>query len=139
VGTIAPETYAIIAAPMVRLLWVCFAGAIGTGVRYVVWLAAGRVLGITFPWGTLIVNVVGCFFMSIVAYAGAKAVISPDLRITLATGFLGGLTTYSAFNWDTLSLVQNGPAAVGLVNLAVTLVSCMIAGIGGLAVARAFF
>jgi CrcB protein len=124
---------------MPRFLWVCLAGAVGTGARYLVWLWAGRVFGIAFPWGTLIVNVVGCFFMSMVAYAGAKALISPDLRITLATGFLGGLTTYSSFNWDTLSLVQNGPAGAGLANLAATLVGCMLAGIAGLALARAVF
>jgi CrcB protein len=108
----------------------------GTGVRYLVWLLAGRLFGTQFPWGTLIVNVVGCFLMSIVAYAGAKAVLSPDLRLTLATGFLGGLTTYSAFNWDTLALVQSGPG-LGLVNLAVTLVGCLASGALGLALAHA--
>lgn len=122
---------------MTRLLWVFLAGGVGSGVRYLVWLLAGRLLGTTFPWGTLVVNVVGCFLMSIVAYAGAKAVIAPDLRLALATGFLGGLTTYSSFNWDTLSLMQNGPAAAGLVNLGVTVVGCMAAGMAGLAVARA--
>jgi CrcB protein len=121
---------------MARFLWVCLAGAMGTGVRYLVWLLAGRLFGTQFPWGTLIVNVVGCFLMSIVAYAGAKAVLSPDLRLTLATGFLGGLTTYSAFNWDTLALVQSGPG-LGLVNLAVTLVGCLASGALGLALAHA--
>jgi CrcB protein len=101
-----------------------------------VWLLAGRLLGTEFPWGTLIVNVVGCFLMSIVAYAGAKAVLSPDLRLTLATGFLGGLTTYSAFNWDTLALVQSGPW-LGLVNLVATLVGCLASGALGLALAHA--
>jgi CrcB protein len=108
----------------------------GTGVRYLVWLLAGRLLGTEFPWGTLIVNVIGCFLMSIVAYAGAKAVLSPDLRLTLATGFLGGLTTYSAFNWDTLALVQSGPG-LGLINLAATLVGCLASGALGLALAHA--
>jgi CrcB protein len=94
-------------------------------------------LGTSFPWGTLAVNVVGCFFMSVVAYAGARLVISPDARLTLATGFLGGLTTYSAFNWETLVLVRDGAWVVGLCNLGVTLVGCMIAGMLGLALARA--
>jgi CrcB protein len=101
-----------------------------------VWVAAGRALGTAFPWGTLIVNVVGCFLMSIVAYAGAKAVLSPDVRLILATGFLGGLTTYSAFNWDTLALVQSTPAT-GLVNLGATLFGCLASGALGLALAHA--
>jgi fluoride exporter len=121
---------------MARFLWVCLAGAIGTGARYLVGIFAARALGAGFPWGTLIVNVVGCFFMSIVAYAGAKAALSPDLRVVLATGFLGGLTTYSAFNWDTILLVQNGPG-LGLVNLAVTLFGCLASGALGLALAHA--
>jgi CrcB protein len=124
-------------ATMTRFLWVCVAGGVGTGARYLVWLAAGRLLGSTFPWGTLIVNVAGCFLMSIVAYAAAKSAITPELRLTLATGFLGGLTTYSSFNWDTMSLVQNGPASLGVINLGATLVGCFAAGAAGLAVARA--
>lgn len=124
---------------MARFLWVCLAGATGTGVRYLVALFAARVLGITFPWGTLMVNVVGCFLMSIVAYAGAKMVISPDLRLTLATGFMGGLTTYSAFNWETLVLVKDRTLAMGLLNVGATLGGCMAAGLLGFVLARALF
>lgn len=122
---------------MTRLLWVCFAGAIGTGIRYLVGLAAGRLLGTAFPWGTMAVNVSGCFLMSIVAYAGARLVISPDTRLVLATGFMGGLTTYSAFNWETLALVRGGAWGLGLINAGATLAGCMAAGMVGLALARA--
>jgi CrcB protein len=123
---------------MTRLLWVCIAGALGTGLRYLSGLAAARLFGTTFPWGTLIVNVVGCFLMSIVAYAGAKLLISPGMRLALATGFMGGLTTYSAFNWETLSYVQDRAWGMGLANLGATLFGCMAAGVLGLVVARAW-
>jgi CrcB protein len=122
---------------MARFFWVCLAGAVGTGVRYLVGLAAGRAFGAGFPWATLAVNLVGCFLMSVVASAGAKLVISPEMRLTLATGFLGGLTTYSAFNWETLAFVNHGAWAMGLTNVAVTLVGCATAGALGLALARA--
>jgi CrcB protein len=122
---------------MGRFLWVCLAGAVGTGVRYLVGILAPRALGTAFPWATLIVNVVGCFLMSMVAYAGAKLVISPVLRLTLATGFMGGLTTYSAFNWETLAYLQGGAYAVGLLNVGATLACCMASGALGLALARA--
>jgi CrcB protein len=131
--------YRIIATSMSRLLWVCLAGAIGTGVRYLVGLASGRAFGAPFPWGTLIVNVVGCFLMSVAAYAGAKLVISPTTRLTLTTGFMGGLTTYSAFNWETLAMVREDAWGVGLLNVGVMVVGCMAAGVLGLAVARALF
>jgi fluoride exporter len=124
---------------MLRLLWVCLAGAMGTAVRYLVGLAAGRLLGAAFPWGTLAVNLVGSFLMSIVAYAGARLVISPGARVILATGFMGGLTTYSAFNWETLALVRDGAWTTGLLSVGATLVGCMGAGVLGLALARAMF
>ena len=122
---------------MTRFLWVCLAGAAGTGLRYLVGVAAGRAFGLAFPWGTLAVNVVGCFLMSIVAYAGGKLVITPEVRLTLATGFLGGLTTYSAFNWETLAFVRAGTWAMALVHTGVTLFGCLGAGVAGLALAKA--
>ena len=122
---------------MTRLFWVCLAGGVGTGVRYGVAQLAVRWLGVGWPWGTFFVNVVGCFLMSIVAYAGLRAAISDDLRLTLATGFLGGLTTYSAFNWETLVLVHGRGLGAGLANLGGTLGACAIAGVLGLVVARA--
>jgi CrcB protein len=128
--------YGVSVTSMSRLLWVCLAGALGTGIRYLVGLAAERAFGAAFPWGTLLVNLVGCFLMSVVAYAGARLVISPSTRLTLATGFLGGLTTYSAFNWETLARVREGNWGAGLLNVGVTLVGCMTAGVLGLAVAR---
>jgi CrcB protein len=127
----------VIAPPMARFLWVCFAGAIGTGLRYIVGLAARRVLGSAFPWGTLAVNVIGCFLFSVVAYAGAKRLISPGTWVTLATGFLGGLTTYSAFNGETLAFAREGAWAMGLFNALGTFAGCVAAGLLGLALARA--
>ena len=122
---------------MALLLKVCLAGAIGTGIRYLVGLAAIRLFGATFPWGTLAVNVVGCFFMSIVAYAAARLVISSDARLVLGAGFMGGLTTYSAFNWETIAFLRDGAWGTGLVNVAVMLAACLAAGMLGLALARA--
>jgi CrcB protein len=111
----------------------------GTGLRYLVNVAASRACGTGFPWGTLTVNLVGCFLMSFVAYAAAREVISPGLRLALATGFLGGLTTYSSFNWETLAFARDGVWGLALANTSVTLVACMTAGVLGLVAARAAF
>jgi CrcB protein len=119
------------------LLRICLAGAIGTGVRYLVGRAAIRWLGVTFPWGTLAVNLVGCFLMSVVAYASFRIVISPDTRLVLGVGFMGGLTTYSAFNWETIALVRGGEWGIGLLNVGMTVGGCLVAGLLGLALARA--
>jgi CrcB protein len=121
---------------MGRALLIAFAGALGTLARYGVGLWAGKALGTSFPYGTLIVNVVGCFLIAMVAeVAISTALLSPTLRLTLTTGFIGGLTTYSSFNLETTNLLRGRAWALGLGNVGVTLVACFVAGLFGLAVA----
>jgi fluoride exporter len=122
---------------MTRVLLIGLAGALGTLARYGVGLWARNALGTTFPYGTLIVNVVGCFLIALVSQlALSTTVISPTMRLTLTTGFMGGLTTYSSFNYETTSLLRERGLAMGLANVGATLVGCFVAGILGLAVAR---
>jgi fluoride exporter len=122
---------------MERFLWICFAGALGTGTRYLIGLWAGQRLGTTFPWGTLIVNLSGCFLISFIMYLGLNlANVSATLRLALTTGFLGGLTTYSSFNYETTKLMNDGAPSMALVNLGVTLVGCFASGVLGLFLAR---
>lgn len=125
---------------MTRFLWVCLGGAAGTGVRYLVALGAARFLGATaVPYGTLAVNVVGCFLMSVVmTLATGVASFSPTLRFALATGFLGGLTTYSSFNFETTRLLQDRALGTGLLYFALTVGLCFAAGLLGFAVAERF-
>lgn len=122
---------------MDRFLWICFAGAFGTGARYLVGLWAGKALGTTFPFGTLIVNVVGCFLIAFVMQISlSTTLLSPTARLTLTTGFMGGLTTYSSFNFESTRLLQEGAWGTGLLNVGVTLSVCFVAGLLGLLVAR---
>ena len=94
---------------MQRFLLVCLAGAVGTGVRYLVGLGAARALGAAFPWGTLVVNLVGCFLMAAVAHVALTRSGFPETwRLVLTTGFMGGLTTYSAFNFEATRYFQTG-------------------------------
>jgi CrcB protein len=121
---------------MTRLLLVGFAGALGTIARYLIGLWARGALGIGFPYGTLIVNVVGCFLIALVSQlALSTTAISPTLRLTLTTGFMGGLTTYSSFNYETTGLLRERAWALGLANVGVTIGACFAAGILGLLVA----
>ena len=83
---------------MERFLWICFAGALGTGTRYLIGIWAGQKLGTAFPYGTFIVNLTGCFLIAAVIQAALNmASFPPTLRLALTTGFMGGLTTYSSF------------------------------------------
>jgi CrcB protein len=126
---------------MTRLvLWVGLAGALGTVTRYLVGQWAGRFLGAGFPYGTLIVNIVGCFLIAAIAHISfATTLISPTLRITLMTGFMGGLTTYSSFNLETTQFIQNRGWYTASVNVGATTVGCFVAGLLGFAVARRVF
>jgi len=92
---------------MERFFWICFAGAAGTGTRYLVGLWAGERFGSSFPYRTLLVNVVGCFLIALVMHWALNvAAFSPNLRFGLTTGFLGGLTTYSGGALVTMERVR---------------------------------
>jgi len=122
-----------------RFLIVCGAGAAGCGARYLISLWAAKRIGIAFPYGTLIVNIVGSFAIAFVLELSTRvANFPPNVRLALTTGFLGGLTTYSSFNYETTALVTSGHAARGLLNIGITLVGCLVAGFLGLLLARRF-
>ncbi len=125
---------------MIQVLLIGLAGAIGTLVRYGVGLWAARALGTGFPYATLIVNVGGCFFITLVAHTAlVTTLISPTMRLTLMTGFLGGLTTYSSFDFESTNLIRQGSWWLAGVNVAVTLVLCFGAGLAGLGLAKRLF
>jgi CrcB protein len=113
------------------------AGALGTGTRYLVGVWAVERWGAEFPVGTLLVNVAGCFLIAVVMQASLSlSSFPPNLRLALTTGFLGGLTTYSSFNYETTRLLQQGARNAALLNVWLTLVSCFAAGLFGLWLTR---
>lgn len=122
---------------MQRFIWICLAGAAGTAVRYGVQTWAVRSIGASFPYGTLLVNLAGSFLICLLMELAAQsAVITPTLRLVLATGFLGGLTTYSAFNYDTVRFLDEKSFLLAFANVLVTLVGCGVLGFLGFYVAR---
>lgn len=89
------------------VLWVALGGAIGSAARYGVNVWSGRMLGSEFPWHTFLVNVAGCFVMGLlVALMGLKLNVGTETRAFLATGILGGFTTFSAYSLDFAMLVE---------------------------------
>ena len=122
---------------MNRLLLVCLGGALGSGARYLVSTWAAQAWGTGFPRGTLIVNVSGSFVLAVIqAVALSTETISPELRLFLGAGIMGGYTTYSSFNYETLALVEQGALGLAAANLALTVVACLSAGLAGLALVR---
>ena len=122
---------------MARFLFICLGGAIGTGCRYLVSTWAAGALGADFPRGTFLVNVTGSFLIAVILELSlTTGAISQDVRLFLATGMMGGYTTYSSFNYETLRLAQGGALGLAALNLAITVAGCFAAGIAGLAAAR---
>ena len=121
---------------MQRFLWICLAGAIGSGARYLVGLWTVGRLGAAFPYGTLIVNVGGCFVMGALMHVALSQGWPVTLRAALTVGFLGGFTTYSSFNYETTRLLESGAARAASLNVLVTLLGGFAAGWLGLLLAR---
>ena len=125
---------------MSRFMWICLGGAVGTGARYILAGWAVTLLGAAFPFGTLLINILGSFAISLVMHLALSAkLIAPTLRLTLTTGLLGGFTTYSTFNYETIRLVQTGAWKLAIGNVAITLVTCFTAGLAGIALGRSLF
>lgn len=121
---------------MQRFLWICLAGAAGTGARYLIALWAAQRFGSAFPYGTLVVNLLGCFALAALMHAALTLGWPATARAAITIGFLGGLTTYSSFNYETMRLFEEGAPATATVNLAVTLLGGLLAGWLGLVTAR---
>lgn len=121
---------------MARFLWICLGGAIGTGARYLLSGWALRIAGSGFPYGTLAVNAIGSFLLGLLMEVALATDFPPTLRLALTTGIMGGFTTYSTFNYETLQLFQEEAWLLGFANLGLTVVACLAAGVLGLAAGR---
>ena len=123
---------------MGMIISIALGGAIGSLGRYFLSSQITHVLGSGFPWGILIVNVLGCFTMGVIAELGALTWnLSPEMRSFLTTGFLGGFTTFSAFALDTALLTERGDLTNSMLYVAGSVGGSVAALFAGLAVVRA--
>jgi fluoride exporter len=117
-----------------------FLGAgIGGAMRHGVNIAAARVLGTGFPWGTLAVNVVGGFAMGVLAgWLALKAgeTWAQSVRLFVATGILGGFTTFSAFSLDAVLLWERGQTAAVVAYVLASVALSVVALVAGLWIVR---
>src|SRR5437773_5238343 len=122
---------------MQRALLISLGGALGTLLRYLTAMAAARWLAADFPYSTLIVNLTGSFLIGVVQVLGAEALMIPnDARLFLTTGVMGGLTTYSAFSYETVRLFESGAWTEASINVVLMTVACVILCFTGMLVGR---
>jgi fluoride exporter len=123
---------------MVKLLLIGFAGFIGTLGRY--WLSGivARRYGETFPLGTLVVNLVGCFLVGLMFYVmQERYLVNQNVRTIILIGLLGGFTTFSSLGLQTFTLLQDNEIALAVLNMVASNVLGLLLVWAGYTLARA--
>jgi CrcB protein len=124
---------------MTQLLLIFVGGGFGALSRYGVGVLALRIIGPGYPFGTLVANVIGCLGMGLLIGSLAKHDGYVVLRPLLATGFLGGFTTFSAFSLEAFSLWERGPGWVAFAYISTSVILSLAAVFAGLVFARNFW
>jgi fluoride exporter len=122
-----------------RILLIAIFGAIGTLARYgLQGLVQVRTAG-TFPYGTLLINLSGCFLLGLIGqFTLNRMVISPDWRIGIAVGFFGGYTTFSSFGWETAKMLEDGEWLPATLYVAASVVAGLLLSVVGIRLANRF-
>ena len=114
-------TETLVNTTMQKTIFIGLAGLVGTLLRY--WLSGvvARQYGETFPLGTIVVNLVGCFLAGLVFYmTEERLLVNPVLRTAILIGLLGGFTTFSSYGLQTFTLLRDGELGLATLNLAVS-------------------
>ena len=122
-----------------KIVLIALLGAVGTLARYgLQGLIQVRAAG-TFPYGTLVVNLTGCFFLGLIAqFTMNRLVISPDWRIAIAVGFFGAYTTFASFGWETAKMIEDGEWARASAYVGVSVVAGLLLSVVGIRLANKF-
>ncbi len=115
-------------------LLVAIGGAVGSVARAWVGVTAVRLVGSSFPWGTMLINIVGSLVIGVVAATAlspTRTIVTQEVRIFLMVGFCGGFTTFSSFSLQTFELLREGRAGAALANVALSVVLCLVATTAG--------
>jgi CrcB protein len=115
---------------MAAYLWIAFGSALGGVARHWCSVVAGQLLGLTFPWGTLFVNVLGSFIIGLfftLTGPDGRLDASADAKLFVMVGLCGGYTTFSAFSLQTLGLIQDEKWLLALGNIVASVVLCLLA------------
>jgi fluoride exporter len=124
---------------MLRLTLIAIFGAVGTLARYGLQGLVQFRTGSAFPYGTLIVNLTGCFFLGLIGqFTLNRLVISPDWRVAIAVGFFGGYTTFSSFGWETAKMLEDGEWLRATTYVAASVVAGLLLSVAGIRLANRF-
>jgi CrcB protein len=122
-----------------KLILIGIGGFLGAISRYLASSYTYKIMGANFPYGTFLVNIIGCFLIGIIIpLSEERYLISPDTRSFIAIGFLGAFTTFSTFSFETLALFRDGEFWLGGWNIVLSLISCLLATWVGYLISKLF-
>jgi len=122
---------------MTQLLAIAAGGSVGAVMRFIVSTGIYSWLGRGFPYGTLVVNVIGSLLMGLLYELFLQRLsVSPEVRAVLLVGFLGAFTTFSTFSIETINLIEQGYLVKAIVNVLASVILCVLAAWVGLQIAR---
>ena len=111
-------------------IWIAAGSALGGAFRYWCSGVAARLLGETFPWGTLLINILGSFVIGVfftLTGPDGRLLVSPNIRQFVMVGLCGGYTTFSSFSLQTLNLIRDGEILYAGANIVASVLLCMLA------------
>ncbi|WP_192821625.1 fluoride efflux transporter CrcB [Rufibacter sp. LB8] len=123
---------------MKMILAIGLGSFLGGIARYLLSLAIQTKVGVAFPFGTLAVNVVGCLLIGAVFGLAEKGNLSPEGRLFLATGVLGGFTTFSAFSYETVAMLRDGQVGYAAAYVTGSVLLGLLSTFAGMSAVKAF-
>jgi fluoride exporter len=122
-----------------RLILIAVFGAIGTLARYGLQGVVQIRTGGTFPYGTLLINLTGCFLLALIYQLTLnRLIISPDWRFAIGVGFFGGFTTFSSFGWETAKMLEDGEWLAATAYVAASVIVGLLLSVTGIRLANRF-
>jgi len=122
-----------------RITLIAVFGAIGTLARYGLQGLVQVRAASTFPYGTLLVNLIGCFLLGLIGqFTLNRLVISPDWRMAIAVGFFGGFTTFSSFGWETAKMLEAGEWLWATAYVGASVAAGLLLSVAGIRLANRF-
>jgi CrcB protein len=120
--------------PPLMYLWIALGGALGSVGRAWVGVVSVRHMGTHFPWGTILINILGSALIGVVAataLSSSRTILNTETRIFLMLGVCGGFTTFSSFSLQTFELLREGRTAAAFANIGLSVVLCVLATAAG--------
>lgn len=122
-----------------RLLLIALFGAVGTLARYALQGLVQIRVGSTFPWGTLFINLTGCFFLGLIGQIMLnRMMVSSEWRLAIAVGFFGGYTTFSSFGWEAAKMLEAGEWLRSMTYVAASVVLGLLLSVAGIRLGNRF-